>query len=818
MRLYINMLKHCPLYLLFISVEVNAANCTGSDSLACSESNYYAETPYTISNRSGDLSLSFTDSSISAPGVAINESAGSAGEARFQASNLTTPAGNISISGGGIDARISDSVIGGGDTSSALSVWQKNVNMDMNLAISHSTFNGSTIVNDAQGNISFTADTSHFYGELHIHETNIVPGAGNSRTTSVDITNSTIDTTNIMQPPGNFPLYVESDRGDVSVTLTNDVIKQSGTNNDVTVSSGAGNNTGSNVEIAIKNSQLTNGVSATTTNANATSTVTISDSTISQNTPSWGTAVVAANGESQGGYAGSGTAAIDIKNSHIYGNVMAESLGGGSTRVLLQEGSIVTGSITALGTENNLTIADATLNGDIRFGTLRDDASVTTRNTVFFSDTVYGSNIIALDQNTEDELTLNVGSNAIIGGNSVDEAMQITGFDTVNVNINYLDPSLVNSGSAKYFYFNEGESVSVNNGTSGALLPVRSGSYIEDNIQYVVTDTSAEQSPEKEGSTYGVTFISDTPREDKNVASDILAAQAGLAASSDMIHRIADDITRKLDLRPQDSAIWVSGLASRSDRESGQARYQNKIAGSQLGGYMHSVLSNDDTLTMGFATGYLHNDLDLRDRDGDNSINGTYYSAYGRWEQQPDKQAPRWFTDVLLTYGDMTYRTHGNDNGIGVGGDYDGRSWLAQGRFGATLSLGQFEFQPYTTLGYSNISTDGFNDGYSYVGQGKQTTYFAGGGMRVATNIATQAVQNIQPYLSVGYRGDLDNSTEMNTADYSFTGEDLNAGSVGAGVIINVNQNWTGSAQISTQLGQSVDNAVDSNIQLNYQF
>jgi len=64
----------------------------------------------------------------------------------------------------------------------------------------------------------------------------------------------------------------------------------------------------------------------------------------------------------------------------------------------------------------------------------------------------------------------------------------------------------------------------------------------------------------------------------------------------------------------------------------------------------------------------------------------------------------------------------------------------------------------------------------------------------------------------------LDSSTEMNTADYSFTGEDLNAGSVGAGVIINVNQNWTGSAQISTQLGQSVDNAVDSNIQLNYQF
>lgn len=813
-------LKYSPVCLSVVAAHAWAANCSGTDDIICTEKDYVSAASYYKYNYDGDLSLSFTDSAISAPGVAINEGASTSGEASLQADNLTTSAGGIAISGGGVDVQLNNSTIGGGAASgTALSVSQTALNMNTTIAITDSALNGATFVNEADGNVVFSAEDSVFYGEIHIHETNAASGVDNDKTTNVSLTNSTIDTSGVISSSENYPVYVESEKGTLNVLMEGDTIIQTGSHNDVTITSGTGNNSGSAVNAEIDNSSLTNGISASTSNPYSSSTVTVRNSTIAQNTPSWGTAIVASAGETDSEYSGSGNATINIENSQINGNVAAETFGGGSSTVSLSDNAAVNGDVLAIGTENSVNIDGAILNGDIQFSTSHDDSSVTTSSTVNLANARYDGNIATNDGSAEDNLTININSNAVIGGDSVSDAMQITGFDTVGVNINYLDPSLVNSDEAKYFYFNSGETVAVQNGTSGTLSPVRSGSYIYDNVKYVATDESASQAAGLDGSTWAVSFIDDTPVPDdkSNVVSDIQAAQAGLVASDDMIHRVADDITGHLDMRTGGSNVWLSGLYAGSNREAGQTKYQNDISGAQFGGYLSVDLASGDSLTVGVANAWLHNALDLQNKDGHNSINGTYYSLYGRWEQ-PKTRDIRWFSDAVVAWGNMSYSASGNDDGIRGHGDYDGNTWLLQGRVGATFVANRIEFQPYTTLGYVNVKTDGYSDGYSDIGDGKQTNYFAGGGVRMMTHVAVPAVQDVKPYLTLGYNAQFGGSTELNTDDYSFSGEDLNGGTAAAGVMVDFTPRWAGKVQVATEFGHAIDAAVAGDVMLSYRF
>ena len=73
--------------------------------------------------------------------------------------------------------------------------------------------------------------------------------------------------------------------------------------------------------------------------------------------------------------------------------------------------------------------------------------------------------------------------------------MKITGYDTVNFNINYLAPSLVDRGKVSYFYLDNEEQVEVNSSlATGSLAPIRSGSYIMDDLKYQATDLSDQTS------------------------------------------------------------------------------------------------------------------------------------------------------------------------------------------------------------------------------------------------------------------------------------------------------------------------------------
>jgi outer membrane autotransporter protein len=523
------------------------------------------------------------------------------------------------------------------------------------------------------------------------------------------------------------------------------------------------------------------------------------------------------------------TASADIENSIINGNVAVQAQNGGTSIVTLSQGTKVSGYVYAIGSNNTINISSATLNGNIYTGEYNDSDSDIVNSTINLTDTTYRGEIKSENGDVvTDNLTININDGAEIGGRSEDAAQKIVGYDSVNVNLNYLNSDDINRVTAApadittldhtaYFYISNNEAVQVDDGVTnqGTLAPVRSGSYILDDVTYATQQTRSDA----DGSTYAVAFYTENsdPVPSDDVVSDILAAQAGLVASDDMIHRIADDIIGHLDTRTPGSNLWVSGIYAGSDRDAGQTQYSNDISGAQIGGYLNTGMVNGDTLTVGIANGYLHNALDLRNREGHNTIDGTYYSLYGRWEQ-PATRLYRWFADTVLTYGDMSYSASGTDADIHAGGDYDGRTWLAQGRAGITTQAGRFDVQPYATLGYINVQTDGYNDGYSDIGEGKQTNGFVGGGVRVATYFSAKHIRNIQPYLTVGYNTQFGGSTELKTNDYSFSGENLDGGDAGVGVTMKFNAHWMVDARIETAFGHAIDNAVEGNMLLSYRF
>ncbi|PKE29402.1 autotransporter outer membrane beta-barrel domain-containing protein [Rahnella sp. AA] len=539
----------------------------------------------------------------------------------------------------------------------------------------------------------------------------------------------------------------------------------------------------------------------------------------------------------QNGVAGesnSHAAELDISNSQIYGSVLSSSMDRGTASIALTNGSVIKGDADLNGSVMLLSIDDATLTGDIHAGSYTELPGDVVSTTVNVTNAVYRGNITSNNNIADDSLTININSSGIIGGETVDSSQRITGFNHVDANINYVDTSLLNTGKASYFFFNDGEDVVIANkvGANTVLDSVRSGSYILDHINYQITDESSKQGLADKGY-YSIVFntASDPvpdPTPDATVAADLQAAQAGLLASDDMIHRIAGSITQHLDARhmgengaqTSDSNVWMDGIYSGGDRTAGTVEYSNDISGFQLGGDTSWALSNGDSLAIGAGLGYLHNDLDVSSSDGSNDIDGNYYSLYASWTQhQAEGQNWHLFADTTATYGDMSYSASGKDGTLNAGGDYDGNSWLWQARVGAQVNLAQdWWVQPYTVLGYSQTKTDAYNDGYSQVADGKFSAGFAGAGVKAGKTIELKGGQTLRPYIETSYVGRFSEDTKFNTSDYHFSGQNLNGGSVGAGLNAQLSKNWSTTAKVNTVIASDVSNEVHALLGAEYKF
>ena len=166
----------------------------------------------------------------------------------------------------------------------------------------------------------------------------------------------------------------------------------------------------------------------------------------------------------------------------------------------------------------------------------------------------------------------------------------------------------------------------------------------------------------------------------------------------------------------------------------------------------------------------------------------------------------------------MSYSTDGHDGGIAAGSDYDGRSWLVQGRVGAQINATrQFWLRPYVTLGYDNIHTDGFNDGYSDISSGKQDGGFTGAGIQAGKNYQLHYVE-LKPYVELAYLAQFSTDTQFHTDDYDFSGQNLNGGDTGVGLEAKFSNKWSADTRVNTEFGHDVDNEVNAYINVKYQF
>ncbi|EAX0786195.1 autotransporter outer membrane beta-barrel domain-containing protein [Salmonella enterica] len=460
---------------------------------------------------------------------------------------------------------------------------------------------------------------------------------------------------------------------------------------------------------------------------------------------------------------GQKTASLSVNNSQVDGNITAQSQSDGNAGITLTNGTTVNGKVRLVGSDMILNINDATLKGNIEASSYSesDINDAGTHMTLNLSNTTYRGNIDSNDQDINGNLTINVNNGAIIGGESLDSAIQITGYDTVNFNVNYLAPSLIDTGVVSYFYLNNEEQAEVNSSlATGTLAPIRSGAYIMDDVKYQATDVSSQTTTANEGKTCGVTFYTDDPTpptpvpEAINAAADIQAAQTGLLASDDMIHRIADGIPHQLDSAKTDrnSHLWLQGMYASSDR----------------------------TLS--------------------------------------DTQHWGWFADAVFTYGDMTYSSNGRDGHLSAGGDYDGRSWLAQGRVGAQVNATRHTWlRPYLTMGHANTHTDSYSDGYSDVSSSKQDGGFAGAGMQAGVSYPLHNVE-VKPYVERAYVGQFGAKTDFHTDNYRFAGQNLNEGNAGLGMGMKFSEKWSANTRTNTEFGHDVDNEVNAYIGVKYQF
>ncbi|WMY75806.1 autotransporter outer membrane beta-barrel domain-containing protein [Buttiauxella selenatireducens] len=797
-------------------------------------------------NTDVDLTNTHVTDNTKSTSSSIVVEANSSGSATFNADNLQLQGRSVSVNGTTTNVNITDSDFETESGFDSLDVVQHgDAPGQANLDGSH--FSNKVSIN-ANANLSLYADNSHFDGGLYDVQN------GDSNT---DIKNSTFDD----------QLNVQSLYGSASVSLDN--IDSTSPDETSSVQISAQNDSSLN----INNSRLSNAAQMYVSNTatGATAQIKISDSQIgSPGSDDQKYMVLATTASNQSG--ASGTTELDIANSQINGSVGAEEFNKGNSVINLTEGTVVNGNADLMGSNMLLNIDDAQLNGNINVDSAADKAGDVTNTTVNIANTAYRGNITSHDNAADDSLTLNVNGGGVIGGEDIDSSQRITGFNQVNANINYVDPSLVNTGKSSYFFFNDGEDVTIANkvGANSVVDSVRSGSYILDHINYQVTDESSKQGLTDKGY-YSIAFSTDpipdpvpdptpvpdpdptptptpdptpdptpvpapdpapvptpAPTPEPKVAADLQAAQAGLLASDDMIHRIANSVTQHLDARhmgengPQASGnnVWMDGIYSGGDRKAGTTQYSNEISGFQLGADTSWALSNGDAVTVGAGLGYLHNNLDVTSSNGSNDIDGNYYSLYAGWTQH-QAEGKNWhlFADTTATYGDMTYSASGKDGNTHAGGDYDGNSWLWQARVGAQINLANdWWVQPYGVLGYSQTKTDAYNDGYSQVSSGKYSSGFAGAGVKAGKTITLKSGQTLRPYIETAYVGRFSEDTHFHTSDYNFNGQNLNGGSIGVGLNATLSKNWSATAKVDTLVASDVSNEVHAYLGAEFKF
>ncbi|ENZ7484571.1 autotransporter outer membrane beta-barrel domain-containing protein [Klebsiella aerogenes] len=814
-----------------LAADENHTSTTGNQTVSVDNrtinDDYYSFQTY------GNIDMSVSDTSVnlgSSPGQQVFVVDAGIGGIDFTANNLNTSGGTTKLVGDkDITATIDNSHLGSYGSSSSDALWIKSDAGSIDTQISNSELDGRLDV-DAYKDASVAIEGSQI--------TKGIRAVSNDQTT-LSISNSSVTGTNSdsLRPP---LIHVEGDKG-VSVSIDNSTIgltddSPAATGPDVEVISASGGTS----SVSVNHSSVQNGISTYSKGA---------DSTISVNDSQIGTEETAGNApytlvaQSARGVPGQGNATVALDSSTVYGDVSAQSWGDAQANVNITNDSTLNGNVNVIGGDMTVNIDNSTLNGDITTrGYTSSDGSTNT--TVNVSNTTWGGDITSVDN--EGDLTVNVNSGAIVGGQSLDDPMSVTGYDSVNFNINYLDPSLVNTGKESYFYFNTDESVLVNSSlATGTLAPIRSGAYIMDDIVYDAENVSDQAGSADTGSTWDVTFHTDKPvppdpdptpdpaptpdpdptppqPDSDNVASDLQAAKAGLLASEDMIHRIANGITHQLDMQTgadTGSHLWLQGIYASGDRTAGETDYNNDISGFQIGGDYAIALNNNSVIHTGAALGYLHNDLDLNNGHGYNDIDGTYYSLYAHWNQLlSDTKRWGWFADLVATYGDMSYGSYGKDGRLSAGASYDGDSALIQARLGAKVLLPQqFWLQPYVTLGYDNIHTEHFSDGYSDVGTGRLDGVFVGVGTKAGTEI-TAGHAKLRPYVELSWVGQFGSETKFGTSDYHFAGQNLDGGNAGVGMDVDINDHWSANASVNSEFGHDIDHEVNTYLSVKYKF
>lgn len=802
----------------------------------------------------GSIDMTVTDSDINTGGsyyqTLIADSSRST--VNFTATNLTTEGGVVELSGSGdITANVTRSHLGSTGALQADALWLKSNYGNATANVSDSVLTGRLDV-DAALDAATTVDHSDIDQGIR------TMAEGKDAQDTIVIKNSTITATDTSNSNASV-VYADAGSGGASVEIDNSAI---GLNADSTPAHSQDvqvyTDNGGKANVMVNDSTVQNGIMAYSEG---------SDAQIQINNSQIGTEATADDvnymllAQSSRKTIGQGTASLSVNNSQINGNITAQSQGDGNAEISLSNGTTVNGKVRLVGSDMILNIDDATLNGNIEASSYSeaDISDAGTNMTLNLSNTTYRGNIDSNDKDINENLTINVNDGAIIGGESLDSAMQITGYDTVNFNVNYLAPSLIDTGVVSYFYLDNEEQAEVNSSlATGTLAPIRSGAYIMDDVKYQATDVSSQTTTADEGQTWGVTFYTDAPTppdptppdptppdpappeptppvpappdptppapvpDASNVAADIQAAQAGLLASDDMIHRMADGITHQLDSAKTDrnSHLWLQGIYASGDRTAGITQYSNDISGFQIGSDIARQIRGDNVIGVGLALGYLHNDLDLNHhQDGRNKIDGNYYSVYASWKQLlSDTTHWGWFADTVFTYGDMSYSSNGRDGHLSAGGDYDGRSWLVQSRVGAQVNATrQTWLRPYLTMGYVNTHTDSYNDGYSNVSSGKQDGGFAGAGMQAGVSYQLHNVE-VKPYVELAYIGQVGTKTDFHTDDYRFAGQNLNGGNAGLGMEVTFSERWSANTRVNTEFGHDVDNEVNAYIGAKYQF
>ncbi|EAX9024402.1 autotransporter outer membrane beta-barrel domain-containing protein, partial [Salmonella enterica] len=454
----------------------------------------------------GSIDMTVTDSNIntgSATGSPYYQALiadSSRSTVNFTANNLTTEGGEVELSGSGdITASVTNSHLGSSAALQSDSLWLKSNYGNATADVSNSILTGRLDVDAA-----LNATTTVNYSDIDQGVRTMAEGKDAQDT--LVIKNSTVTATDTRNSSASV-VYADAGSGGASVEIDNSAI---GLNADSTPAHSQDvqvyANNGGNANVLVNDSTVQNGV---TTYAEG------SDTQIQINNSHIGTEATADNvnymllAQSSRKAIGQGTASLSINNSQVDGNISAQSQGDGNAGISLTNGTTVNGKVRLVGSNMILNIDDATLNGNIEASSYSesDIGDGGTHMTVNLSNTVYRGNIDSNDGDISENLTININNGAVIGGESLDSAMQITGYDTVNFNVNYLSPSLIDTGVVSYFYLNNEEQAEINSSlATGSLVPIRSGAYIMDDVKYQATDVSSQTTTADEGKTWGVTF------------------------------------------------------------------------------------------------------------------------------------------------------------------------------------------------------------------------------------------------------------------------------------------------------------------------